>query len=682
MSAVLLLSLVIAFFLASPALAAVIIERGPANIRSGPGTQHPVISTMPVGQTLEETGKSGDWFKVRLADGREGFVLSSLVRLESAVPGNTIIVPNSTINIRSGPGTSYAIVGKAEAGAAMNVTASSGQWSKVRFDNKEGFVATWLCTIKTVEPSQFESGDIERKVVVLKNGTRVRSGPSENFGTVLTLNAGAQADYLASSDGWHRIRTSGGVTGWVDATDLRVFSVDSRHGASYVIGDDFWEMRIAPSGKTTSNVNLRQSPTTSARIIQTLNKGQAFRVIGEQSGWYNIQTGNLTGWVAGWLVRIDPARGPSSIRLDRKPQSKTLTIRGAFPTAPIVQFNPLSLGIIATPNEGTKGRLEIFAAEVGSIELGATGLLVSFTEKPSYKVVESRPGLLRLEMYQTIDNLSYSDGPKSGLRLETSGAPEPVATFDEAAGRIVVRFDGATIARPQNLPARGQIQGVTARDVQGGTTVEIRVPPDSQYNLRRSPNLLIVDVLQKGLSGKIICIDPGHGGNDPGAIGQGGLLEKTPNLAISLALKALLEQAGAKVVMTRTTDSENPTLAARMKIASDSQADLILSIHNNSNLDRSKEGTTTFYAETSLNSERSMRLGGFVQRSLVDALGRLDNGVRASELFVCRNAPVTAVVAEVVFISNRAEEALLADKNFLSRASNALFQALRQYYGE
>ncbi len=661
--------------------AAVIVERGPANIRAGPSTQHAVLTSVPVGQQLEEIDRVGDWFRIILPDGREGYIYAPLVRHEASVPANTIAIPRSTLNIRSGPGTDHSIIGKAQPGAAFSVIGKSGDWVRISFDGKHGWMAGWLCNVTTLEPSHFETGELTKKVVVLRDGLRVRSGASEHFGVIATLRSGAQADYLASTDGWHRIRTSAGVTGWVDATDVRTFNVDSRHGVNYVIGDDYWEMRVAPSGVTNANVNLRAEPNTSSRVLTTIHRGHAFSVLGQRGDWYNVQYGSLTGWVAGWLVSIRPTAGPSHIRLERSPSVKTLTVRGDFHAPSVVSFGPLSMGIVAAPAEGTKGRLEVYAGEIGSMDLGAAGLLINFTEQPSYRVVYSRPGEIRLEFYSTVEAVSYNPNHPNSITVDMLGCPVPKATFDEAAGRLVVRLEGASMSTPVVLPANQAILGVTAQDAGGSSVIQVMVEPGSQYNLRRSPNTLTIDVLPRGLSGKIIAIDPGHGGKDPGAVGPSGLPEKTVGLDIAFRLKTLLEQHGATVVMTRHDDS-TVELATRVEIARDSRADLFVSIHNNASTDRSVHGTSTFYAETSLNTDRSKKLAEIVQRTLVNSLGRHDAGVRRAELYVTRNAPVAAVVAEIVYISNHVEENLLRDSEFLARAAFGLFNAIREYFGE
>src|SRR5690606_3171526 len=118
------------------------------------------------------------------------------------------------------------------------------------------------------------------------------------------------------------------------------------------------------------------------------------------------------------------------------------------------------------------------------------------------------------------------------------------------------------------------------------------------------------------LSGRIVAIDPGHGGNDPGMIGvKHKTYEKDLNLTTSNYLAQELERLGAKVVMTRTKDEQKPELSERVRIAEDAGADAFVSVHYNSSPKKSS-GTLTFYY-----SERDDReLARAIDRRLADGI--------------------------------------------------------------
>ena len=134
-----------------------------------------------------------------------------------------------------------------------------------------------------------------------------------------------------------------------------------------------------------------------------------------------------------------------------------------------------------------------------------------------------------------------------------------------------------------------------------------------------------------GLKNKVIVLDPGHGGTDPGAIGLGGTTEKSVNLPVALKVKALLEQAGAKVLMTRETDvdvfgpndSAVDELNARASVANSHKVDLFLSIHANAAYSRTVGGTATYYYQK---TRYDAILAQDIQASVEQSIGLADRG--------------------------------------------------------
>lgn len=186
------------------------------------------------------------------------------------------------------------------------------------------------------------------------------------------------------------------------------------------------------------------------------------------------------------------------------------------------------------------------------------------------------------------------------------------------------------------------------------------------------------------LLGKTVCIDPGHGGSDSGAIGPTGTKEKDNTLAISLLLRDRLEKNGAAVVMTRDADKDasypdspaDEELGARVDIANESGADIFISIHNDAFTNPGAVGTTTFH----YGDADAVRLADFVQKSLVDELGTRDRGSRFASFYVIRYTDMPAILVEVAFISNPEEELLLASVDGRFKAAASIFQGIVKYF--
>lgn len=155
-----------------------------------------------------------------------------------------------------------------------------------------------------------------------------------------------------------------------------------------------------------------------------------------------------------------------------------------------------------------------------------------------------------------------------------------------------------------------------------------------------------------------IFIDPGHGGKDPGA-GGNGLAEKDVALTVSKLLKTELLISGFDVRMSREGDTY-PSLADRYTAANAWGADYFISIHCNSAADPAASGTETLvYALGS----KAANMAAVVQNSLVRALGTRDRGVKARpDLAVLRGTKMPAILVECGFISNTADAAILRGK--------------------
>lgn len=184
------------------------------------------------------------------------------------------------------------------------------------------------------------------------------------------------------------------------------------------------------------------------------------------------------------------------------------------------------------------------------------------------------------------------------------------------------------------------------------------------------------------LAGRIIAVDPGHGGANPGAHGPSGTAEADNTLAIARYLQAELEKAGAHVVMTRTGwqapgIGELDQLKARTLLANRSRADVFVSIHNDSNPDRTKTGPTTYYYSPG----SSRRLARDVQAELVQSLGAVDNGTVRRSFYVLRHTRMPAVLVEAGFITTPADDARLRDPVYQRRIALGIARGLARYFG-
>lgn len=208
----------------------------------------------------------------------------------------------------------------------------------------------------------------------------------------------------------------------------------------------------------------------------------------------------------------------------------------------------------------------------------------------------------------------------------------------------------------------------------------------NRNNTVASFNLAIPKTEEKKLY--TVCIDPGHGDWDYGAISPNGTAEKDITLAVSLKLGNMLEKEGNfKVIYTRTTDNmdwietANDSLKERIKISKICNADIFVSIHCNYSSDSNEIlGVETWYNPS---DDSSLTLSKYLQQALIDLDYTTNRGVKSyvpgEELAVLELNTTTSALVELGFLTNSSDEKFLSSDAGQTKCANALFEAIVEY---
>lgn len=182
---------------------------------------------------------------------------------------------------------------------------------------------------------------------------------------------------------------------------------------------------------------------------------------------------------------------------------------------------------------------------------------------------------------------------------------------------------------------------------------------------------------------RLIVIDPGHGGSDPGA-GRGGVLEKNLTLDMAKRLRDILIARGWEVSLTRTTDvdvykpddSAHDELQARDDVANGAGARLLVSIHVNSFINAGPSGTTTYYSKP-----MDVPLAQAVQAEAAATLGTRSDGIVKSHLYITLHAQMPAILVETAFLSNPDDLAKLTSEAWRQKLALAIADGIKDYAG-
>lgn len=202
--------------------------------------------------------------------------------------------------------------------------------------------------------------------------------------------------------------------------------------------------------------------------------------------------------------------------------------------------------------------------------------------------------------------------------------------------------------------------------------------------------LVFREVLDEQRSGgerrMIVCLDPGHGGNDPGAVGPGGELEKDINLTVAQLTTTYLSRAGHEVILTRRSDVE-VKLADRAKLANDRRADIFVSIHANQAVKRDQNGREVRDPEACgieafhyPGSTKGVELAQHIIKSCLVASGLPFRRIAPANFQVLRETDMPAVLVELGFLSNEVERCLLREVSYLDKYALGIAFGIMNYF--
>ncbi|MDA3845508.1 MAG: N-acetylmuramoyl-L-alanine amidase [Vallitaleaceae bacterium] len=179
---------------------------------------------------------------------------------------------------------------------------------------------------------------------------------------------------------------------------------------------------------------------------------------------------------------------------------------------------------------------------------------------------------------------------------------------------------------------------------------------------------------------KVIVVDTGHGGKDPGA-GVGSWEEKVLNLQMTMHLKNLLDQDGQiKVYYTRLDDTYL-TLQDRCDIANQVEADFFISIHNNSFVTSSNGTETLFFQDDPKPALNGYELADIIHNKVIDQTAQFNRGTKKNNtLYVLRHTEMPAVLVECGFMTNTADLARLIDPAFQLKFAEAVYNGILETY--
>ncbi|MDR7237340.1 N-acetylmuramoyl-L-alanine amidase [Neobacillus drentensis] len=395
-------------------------------------------------------------------------------------------------------------------------------------------------------------------------------------------------------------------------------------------------------------LNIRQEPSTSSPVIGRLTHGTSVIIYSKQNNWLEVGFTNLRGWVSSEFIE--------SLSSDAKP--------GSSPK----QKNSMT-GTVTANSLSVRSGPSLNTTLLGSVSMGQSFAIVN--EQNNWAKIEYKTG---------------SFGWVAGWFLEKK-------TVKSQSGQAVKESIITIIHTGTNIRKGPHVQSAVVERANKGGKFHVNTVINDWYEIKLNNGKLgyvagwLVSIngtnpqikrpgAEEYLKNKTIVLDPGHGGEDKGATGVSGTFEKELTLRTSQLLFDKLKVAGANVYLTRKNDSYLQ-LPARVNMARNNNADAFISLHYDSNLDRSVRGTTGFYYHPFQKA-----LAESIFASTIGQTKLKSRGVRFGDFHVIRENSQKAVLIELGYLSNPEEEMTIKSSGFQENAASGLFNGLARYFKE
>ena len=243
------------------------------NVRSGPATSYTTKFIVNKGDNVTVEDSADGWYKITTKDGKNGWASSKYIQTSQNTT-TTKVVSISSLNMRSGPSTSYSIIEVLTKDTQVEVISVEDGWAKIKYNSKTGYVSNQYLSDKKVE-------EVTQIKYVNATTLNVRSGPSTTYSIIDTLKQNAKVEVISIENNWAKIKHNNEI-GYVSAEYLSDKKVET--------------IQIKYVNATT--LNVRSGPSTTYSIIDTLKQNDEVKVISIENNWAKIKHNDEIGYVS------------------------------------------------------------------------------------------------------------------------------------------------------------------------------------------------------------------------------------------------------------------------------------------------------------------------------------------------------------------------------------------------
>lgn len=350
-----------------------------------------------------------------------------------------------------------------------------------------------------------------------------------------------------------------------------------------------------------------------------------------------------------------------------------------------LKTTPFGLGIVSILPEGI--RLQLRGERGGHYKINLAGEGYAYVNSSDVKLLPPGTPLPKTTISLPAYGIS-GDWIQLRMNVQTYCPYSIVQTVDPATLELTIYGAHLTSQWTTYLDYENTIKMIRWQQPSADVfklLVTLNMAQQWGYRVRYSSGQIILEIRRKPkiaapplspVNGLVFTLDAGHGGREKGAVGPTGMMEKDVNLSYTKKLAALLDSAGATVVITRLDDS-TMSLAERVEIARNANTHIFCWLHNNS-VGATSDAAAVRGTSTYFTIPQNQALAWTIYPFLLD-IGLVSFGRVQSDYYVTRQTDMLNVLVEGAFMSNPEDEMLLADENFLDRLARAVFKGLEEF---
>lgn len=329
-----------------------VVRGGRLNLREYPSTGSRSLAKYSSGTwvRLVEPANDSMWWSVRTMDGRSGYMSSSYLDQANGVNQGTVRYANGGyVNLRSGPSLDTSVVMRVTSGSTVYIQDESYEWNSV-------YVLVNGSAVYGYMHDSFIDKGTTTATVTTRNGGRVnvRSGPSSSYGSVGTLPSGTRVTVLKKGNGWYHVAANG-LKGFMSTQYL---SGTGSTVGSNTGGSTTSRVACVNNPRSTQVLNLRESPSQSARSIGQYRNGTQVKVVAYGQTWCEVYVGTRHGYMMTRYLSFDGSYTPSYSQPSVTSTPIYIYVTPTPSPTPVVQ---VITPVPSTPTAGTKGTLAVSA---------------------------------------------------------------------------------------------------------------------------------------------------------------------------------------------------------------------------------------------------------------------------------------------------------------------------------